>query len=403
MTRIVIVLAAILPFVFPSLWVLSSYRTLGDPLAFTMSTNPLYRHYTWNGMLRYEPAIRSTLGGHLRDALTYLQLVLQMAFPFLPLALMGVFSVRRRRFIAGIVALAILLGLWMVVGFMSGITGNRPQRVVMPLVAVLGLLAGAVAWWIATRLAGRFKARRGIILSAAFFVLCIIIVGRHYHYLRKQIGHQMHSGLDSSAITAGWRLCYELGEESQVLKGISHKTPIHVWTPVNRAAMGEFYAIQTLSEKPWRFIYYWKESPDFLLNDRNVELLLTADLPEEMAVRAGFRLLLREGAYVLWARPSILGNHSNPEAQIGGTAQEPTYILPYQHLEWVMKAPEGEMGWSEAKEYAGRLAYGGHDDWRLPKIEELWFLTAYTLDNEPGYDIRLTPRQISLEAINHTD
>jgi hypothetical protein len=47
-----------------------------------------------------------------------------------------------------------------------------------------------------------------------------------------------------------------------------------------------------------------------------------------------------------------------------------TWPDPLAGLEWQLESP-GRMSWIEAMDYAGSLALGGHQDWRLPGIREL--------------------------------
>lgn len=45
-------------------------------------------------------------------------------------------------------------------------------------------------------------------------------------------------------------------------------------------------------------------------------------------------------------------------------------IVSCNNLQWSEKAPN-EMNWDEAKQYCENLDEGGHNDWRLPNIDEL--------------------------------
>ena len=50
-------------------------------------------------------------------------------------------------------------------------------------------------------------------------------------------------------------------------------------------------------------------------------------------------------------------------------------------LEWQRKEPTGPMTWDEAMKYAETLRLGGHADWRLPTIEELFSLIDFSRSN----------------------
>jgi len=60
-------------------------------------------------------------------------------------------------------------------------------------------------------------------------------------------------------------------------------------------------------------------------------------------------------------------------------------------LEWEAE-PAGPLTWQEAMDYAATLRLGGHDDWRVPTIEELLTLVDYSRVN-PATDLPRMPSE----------
>lgn len=59
-------------------------------------------------------------------------------------------------------------------------------------------------------------------------------------------------------------------------------------------------------------------------------------------------------------------------------------------LMWQQKITAKKMTWEKARRYCKRLSLNGHDDWRLPTIEELYSLINHTRYN-PAIDITVFP------------
>src|SRR6185503_15033783 len=53
-------------------------------------------------------------------------------------------------------------------------------------------------------------------------------------------------------------------------------------------------------------------------------------------------------------------------------------------LEWQDPPPSNEMTWDDASSHCEGLSQGGHDDWRLPSIDELRTLVEGCPETEPG-------------------
>ena len=67
---------------------------------------------------------------------------------------------------------------------------------------------------------------------------------------------------------------------------------------------------------------------------------------------------------------------------LAAEAEEPTETLEIDSLEWMVSTNGENMRWPDAVSYCENLALAGHDDWRLPMLDELEQL--YDADSEEG-------------------
>lgn len=375
----------LLPFVYPTFWISSSAARLGDPLRFARNEhNPLWRHYTWGGDLRLAQDQATTLGGRLRDFLHPVKNMLLMAPVATILALVALLPGGNVRHRLALLVPVVWVGTVGMIAFRSGISGNSPERLAM--IAALSLtLIGTAA----------VLARAGESLYRQCAALAVLVgaLALGNRLAREHTRYRPHLALDTSAITMGLRMRYEFGPAAEFLEGVSHKKKIALWGSRMRGDQGEFNALRALSGEPERFVVTWRTAPP--LEDwisEQAPFVLSTDIPPVTMEGAGYRALFSEGTYTLWAREEPLTRRHDHGAVPGGTAREPTLIQHQFGLEWLGHAPMTPMTWEEAASYAEALEYAGHDDWRLPSIEELWKISAHCNSNEPGFDQRLAPR-----------
>lgn len=76
--------------------------------------------------------------------------------------------------------------------------------------------------------------------------------------------------------------------------------------------------------------------------------------------------------YVRFVRGSEYGNNDFVDNGDGTITDKST------GLEWMKKDSEKGMNWEEALDYAGKLRYAKHSDWRLPTAKELQYIVDYT-------------------------
>lgn len=66
-------------------------------------------------------------------------------------------------------------------------------------------------------------------------------------------------------------------------------------------------------------------------------------------------------------------------------------LVGCNNLQWSEKAPN-EMSWDEAKQYCENLHEGGHNDWRLPNIDELRTVIKNCSKTETGGECKVSEK-----------
>ena len=78
--------------------------------------------------------------------------------------------------------------------------------------------------------------------------------------------------------------------------------------------------------------------------------------------------------------------HPAGASESEGTSQDAGLAVVIDNLEWAIETNGEDIKWPEAVEYCDNLELAGHDDWRLPALEELEGL--HDPDASSGYGIR---------------